>query len=299
MCCFSSCQGGATDDVALLCPYTSPENESLTALSELPPGCALAAPTTSFYEVLAAQLAKSIHDPVLHPPRKVWTEAVSRVFLEPWGVQQGTYFSWNTSMVEAIRARNPSLTNATFLVPHSTSRPFPIFVSTLDGPASGADTASSTASKDGHSSLEEPALTERNDDGTAWLGNLAPCNRSFTQFQVTPLYVGQPFVAATTYVAACENENVNPDEVIRRKMNDISSASSDGKSSSSAISSSSSSSECVGAELIQAHGGFLETFAFGSPTPPVDGGLPMNQAASGILTVERPETAFSGTCSYL
>jgi len=165
--------------------------------------------------------------------------------------------------------------------------------------------ARSDASKDSDSSVEKIALSKRNgignsnnnkdstkitnadDDESAWLGNLAPCNRSFTQFQVTPLYVGQPFVAATTYVTACD-ANSNLGGVFTSS-----------KSHSSSNSSSSSSTDCVGAEMVQAHGGFLETFAFGSPNPPSDGGLPLNEAASGVLTVERPPEAFSGKIAFV
>ena len=222
-------------------------------------------------------------------------------------MEPGAYFSWNASTVADIQARNPLLANESFLVPHSTSRPFPIFVSTLDGPAAtNAVTATpSDASKDSDSSVEKIALSKRNgignsnnnkdstkitnadDDESAWLGNLAPCNRSFTQFQVTPLYVGQPFVAATTYVTACD-ANSNLGGVFTSS-----------KSHSSSNSSSSSSTDCVGAEMVQAHGGFLETFAFGSPNPPSDGGLPLNEAASGVLTVERPPEAFSGKIAFV
>jgi len=239
-------------------------------------------------------------------------------------VEPGAYFSWNASTVADIQARNPLLANESFLVPHSTSRPFPIFVSTLDGPAAtnAVTAARSSASKDSDSSVEKIALSKRNgignsnnnngksnvnnadDDESAWLGNLAPCNRSFTQFQVTPLYVGQPFVAATTYVTACD-ANSNLGGVFTSSK---SHSSSDGSRSSSAStssgtstsnSSSSSSTDCVGAEMVQAHGGFLETFAFGSPNPPSDGGLPLNEAASGVLTVERPPEAFSGKIAFV
>ena len=188
---------GAADEAQLLGPYVPPRALNESFLHDMPSGCCLGAPgQESLWRLLARLLVKSRLDPAYSLDR-AWLDATSALFLEPWGVSRDDFMAWNASTVAAIRARNPSnerIQRATFVTPsdldddddavHETGggggatatnnsslkKPFPIFVGTAVGPTA-----------------------------PGFFGDLAACNRSFTQWQMTPLYVGQPGVANYTF----------------------------------------------------------------------------------------------------
>lgn len=90
---------------------------------------------------------------------EAWVRTYQDVYLTPLNIPSNQRVSWNAETVKAIKAKNPSLANVSFLIPRQSGRPFPIVGSTLIGPEEGAPY----------------------DYGE---------NRNLTMFEMTPLYVG-------------------------------------------------------------------------------------------------------------
>ena len=66
---------------------------------------------------------------------EAWADAVQAIYLEPMGITSDTHFSWSKETVADIKSRNPSLSNARFLLPSNEERPFSIIGTTLVGPS--------------------------------------------------------------------------------------------------------------------------------------------------------------------
>jgi hypothetical protein len=279
-------QSGAVNDADLLCPYADPTDLTMESLSVTPGGCALAAAAnTSLYASLAKNLLKTQEIP-RYDPGRVWPDSVAEVFYKPWGLDDSTKdFSWNESTVEAILERNPGMSSymksndnggkggggaSQFILPRSSERPFPIFVGTIDGPASVSG-------------------------DEAWKGGLAPCNRTFTQLQMTPLYVGKPLVEDVSYFLSCNASSSSSSSSSSSLLTTAAAAASnveavDGDATDPRTTRSTSTgidSSCVAATAVVRQGGFVEPFAFGGSEAPTQG-LAANET-EGILSVPKPK----------
>jgi hypothetical protein len=90
---------------------------------------------------------------------EAWVEAYQQVYLDPLKIPAGVSPSWSADSVAAIVAENPTLSSASFVLPASSSRPYPIVSTTMIGPEEGA-----------------PYDMDK--------------NRNLSMFEMTPLYVG-------------------------------------------------------------------------------------------------------------
>lgn len=91
---------------------------------------------------------------------ELWTRLISTLYLEPQGISSESFFSFDQDTVAAIVAANPSLNASEFVLP-SPNRPFMVIGTTMVGP-----------------------------QGVL----LSSSNHSWTSFEGTPLYYGQPHI---------------------------------------------------------------------------------------------------------
>ena len=148
------------DDTILLGPITPPANVSLSGLNVMDKRSARNAVTKSLVEGVVKYILEG------SSPSQAWIEALGEHFLDPVGVSQDSHFTWdNTSKLDII-SRNPSHAQKDWIIPpHQLGRPFPILETTLLTP-----------------SFALPVI-----------------DNNFTQSEVSPLYVGRPFVSNITY----------------------------------------------------------------------------------------------------
>lgn len=124
--------------------------------------------TQNLVEYLAGSHSDSAHQ---------YSQAISKMFLEPLGVPENTFFSWNDATVAQIRARNPSMENSTFILPFDES-PYPIIGGAILGPYELAP----------------------------MLDNLQLS--TYTSVEFTPLYSGVPKLDTVTYGNANQFMNI-------------------------------------------------------------------------------------------
>eukprot|EP00300_Choanocystis_sp_HF-7_P007292 c15204_g1_i3.p1 GENE.c15204_g1_i3~~c15204_g1_i3.p1 ORF type:complete len:613 (+),score=112.95 c15204_g1_i3:208-1839(+) len=117
----------------------------------------------------------------LHDRRKdshlLWQTAIGSVYFAHHGIQYSDMFSWDESDVTDIKQRNPSLQNTKFITRHPGS-PFPILTGMAMGPLPMAPLVPNAV------------------------------HNAFTNFEMTPLYIGAPFSRDVTYVNNTHNETV-------------------------------------------------------------------------------------------
>jgi hypothetical protein len=156
---------------------------------------------------------------ILHGVSQAWVEAVSQVFLEPNGIDPRGMFSLNADTMKAIVAQNPSLASTKFNLPKA-GRPFIVIGTALLGPS-----------------------------------KMVPFDnrhRKYSQLEITPLYIGEPFIQNITYT---RNHVVIKDGTETRIV-----------------------------------GGLIEPFAFGGATAPATR-LP-SSTPSAMITVPSPGSHF-------
>lgn len=141
------------DDQVLLGPVLSPEDMTVDKLNEMDINCLRA----NTWRNLTLVAMDAYHKGYVTSAADAWAYGVSKTYLEPIGIKQSTYFSWNSASVSEIVSRNKGLNAAAFVTPKGT-KPFPIIGSTLVGPSEGAP------------------YNEK--------------NQNYTFFEMTPLYVG-------------------------------------------------------------------------------------------------------------
>jgi hypothetical protein len=156
---------------------------------------------------------------VLHGVDVGWVEAVSQVFLKPNGIDPRSLFSLNADTVKGIVAQNPSLASAKFTLPKA-GRPFVVISTALLGPSE--------------------------------MVPFVNLHRKYSQLEITPLYIGEPFVQNITYM---RHKDFEKDKTETRVV-----------------------------------GGLVEPFAFGGATAPA-ARLPAG-ATTGVLTVPSPGEHF-------
>ena len=142
----------AQSDEELLGDIVEPENCSFETLNVMPQTCARYSATASFNVDLISNMLRYRSLP------KAWFKQVAAQFIERYGIHSNSSFTWNETVLEDILKRNPSLTSTDFVLPSDTNHPYPIFVSTHEGPVAGAP--------------------------------FPEHNRVFSGFDMTPLYVG-------------------------------------------------------------------------------------------------------------
>lgn len=124
--------GVATTDEELLGDILPPEKCTLATLSQMNDTCARKATTHDFYETLVGNFFEHKSLP------SAWIHQVWHQFVGPIGVGFNTSFTWNQSTLQDILDRNPGLSPEDFVLPASPDRPFPLFVTTLEGPVEAA-----------------------------------------------------------------------------------------------------------------------------------------------------------------
>jgi hypothetical protein len=170
---FTYFQHKYTDSIAkLLGEIIMPTNLTMDALKNIETGCIRRAPVDNNLIDVSLKLLTQKNESL----SQIWRDAVYEVFLEPAGVPKNALLTWNTGTRDAILQRNPDLVkaNVSWSMPCggdcNTSiigRPFPLIGSTLLGPT-----------------------------------NLVPLNikkRSYTQLELTPLYVGEAIIQNVTF----------------------------------------------------------------------------------------------------
>ena len=148
-------QKGATNDSQLLGPATS-SLSSLTLETLAQPAPPLANTATTNMLKVGLELLLTGRSSLPH----LWVDSVGETYLQPFGANKETFFTLSKTIEKEIKAQNPSLENESFLTPLSSLPPRPFFLanSILIGPS--------------------------------W----AASSPSLVSLQMTPLYVGSPFI---------------------------------------------------------------------------------------------------------
>uniref|UniRef100_A0A7S3MCL6 PNPLA domain-containing protein n=1 Tax=Spumella elongata TaxID=89044 RepID=A0A7S3MCL6_9STRA len=126
-------QKGTTDDV-FLGEIIQPKHIRYEKLKDMDPACAR---NLVAQDVVKIGL-KAYKDKTVTTVADAWAYGVSKVFLEPIGVNPNTRFSWNADSASDIKSRNPELASETILLPADINRPYPIIGTTFVGPKDGA-----------------------------------------------------------------------------------------------------------------------------------------------------------------
>jgi hypothetical protein len=153
----------AVPDKEFLGSITNPEDMTYQNLQVLSSSSArsFAAPNMTLIALNAYKnkIVSSVAD--------AWSYAVFKCYLEPAGIPDKAYFSLNAASVTDIKSRNKILSDAKFVVPANSDRPYMILGTTLVGPVDGAP-------------YDE-------------------YNQNFTLLEITPLYVGQMMKQSVAY----------------------------------------------------------------------------------------------------
>lgn len=158
-------------DDELLGKILPPEDLTLEALSDMNPRCTRSLVNNS----LVKECLKNLFEEQAKNLDKIWIDSVSKIFLEPMGIEKGTFFSLNQATVDDIKKRNPQLESEKFLIPRFESRPFLIGASSLMGPVELA-----------------PLYFEKTE---------------FTILEYTPLYIGESHIKNMTYYSISVDEH--------------------------------------------------------------------------------------------
>lgn len=122
------------DDSVLLGKVLQPSELTVQRLREMDPNC--------IRGLTDADLIKTgyeaWHNKTVAGVSDAWAYGVSKVYLEPVGINPNVRFSWSTDVVDEIKKRNPSLVSESFILPTNSNRPYPIIGTTLVGPTEGA-----------------------------------------------------------------------------------------------------------------------------------------------------------------
>lgn len=140
------------DDSTLLGPVVDPADITQEGLKEMDPHCMRAVTDQDYVKIMLQAIKSGMG------AGEAWVEAYQQVYLNPLKIPAGVSPSWSAESVAAIKAQNPSL-SASFVLPSSQNRPYPIVSATMIGPEEGAPY-----------DMDE--------------------NRNLTMFEMTPLYVG-------------------------------------------------------------------------------------------------------------
>ena len=120
--------GVADTEEELLGEILPPGESTLARLSEMNDTCARKATTHDFYTNLVGNFF------IYKSMPSAWEHQVHHQFIRPIGVGINTSFTWNASTLADILQRNPQLSADDFVLPASPDRPYPLFVTTLEGP---------------------------------------------------------------------------------------------------------------------------------------------------------------------
>eukprot|EP00049_Salpingoeca_infusionum_P001543 m.49206 g.49206 ORF g.49206 m.49206 type:complete len:571 (+) comp11080_c0_seq1:105-1817(+) len=117
------------NDTTLLGAIRMPENITEDNSKSIEPMCLRGAPVNSNFET---QLIEAILNPLVHG-KDIWTHAVDKVFMQPFGVPSDKYMTQDTQTLAQVLENNPALNENDFVVP-KTNRPFWIASATYVGP---------------------------------------------------------------------------------------------------------------------------------------------------------------------
>eukprot|EP01052_Picozoa_sp_SAG31_P019401 SAG31_NODE_1411_length_8466_cov_18.216565_8_plen_355_part_00 len=204
--CAGRCSPGAPYSIdTLLGPIQRPQEITMSNLKVMIKGCAREAATWSLYD----EIMRYAIDPFCKQGKdsnrscngdQLWTAAVSEIYLRPVGIVDSKFYSWNENSVHDAISRNlGALAPEEFILPTPSSKdlPYPLMV------RHASLLMKTVAAK--HLPIWFSSLVVFWDQGVTVLGprSLAPyptSNRSYSQLELSPLYVGAPVVQDIEYV---------------------------------------------------------------------------------------------------
>lgn len=148
----------------MLGPVVDPKDITPDGLKHIDPECLRSAPVNKdmYWFLLKNFFDKNVEG------RDVWYNAVNEVFFKPYGIPNNKFMAPIQAVIDLIVKRNPDLSPTEFVLPRP-NRPYWISGITYLGPFA--------------------------------LSPFPLSNRSFTTFEATPYYVGQPRTRQVKYVS--------------------------------------------------------------------------------------------------